>query len=460
MDDATPKSQLKRTLGLPSLFAVAVGAVVAQIVFVSILQGVGIGGASFFIALLIAFVLTLCYVFTYSELALMLPKAGSISSYTEVAIGHFPAIVATIAGYLAPAIFGLSAELFLLEYVLDVLYPGTFDEAGLIVLVVFAILNMIGVDVFSKVQNLLAYLMLASLFVIGVVGLMQADPRGTSMGSIWGDLSHLNSDVLGLTVLAIWSFFALEFVCPLIEETKNPKKNIPWSMIGAAMVLFVIYSLVALAGYRSVPADELTVSDIPHWVLVLELFGEKGKILMAILAITATCSTINTVIASLPRMLFGMAHNNQLPDVFMKVHPRTKAPWVGIVFVTLLILTPMLLLRGAQDIILVLMISAGTIWLVAYIVAHIDLMVLRKKYPAFKRPFKSPWYPVPQLLGIVGMVYMIIDNSPSPEMTVQVYINAGVILLIAGIYAWLWVKFKMRKNLFEPEPIEKALTEQ
>ena len=67
-------SELKRTLGLPSLFAVAIGVVVAQICFVSVLQGVAIGGASFFIALIIAFFLTLCYVFTFSELALMLPE--------------------------------------------------------------------------------------------------------------------------------------------------------------------------------------------------------------------------------------------------------------------------------------------------------------------------------------------------------------------------------------------------
>ena len=81
---------LKRVLGLPSLFAIAVGVVVAQVVFVSILQGVGIGGSAFFVALILAFILTLCYVFTFSELALMLPKAGSISADTEVSMGIFP----------------------------------------------------------------------------------------------------------------------------------------------------------------------------------------------------------------------------------------------------------------------------------------------------------------------------------------------------------------------------------
>lgn len=49
--------------------------------------------------------------------------------------------------------------------------------------------------------------------------------------------------------------------------------------------------------------------------------------------------------------------------------------------------------------------------------------------------------------------------SPSPEMTRQVYLNAGIILFIAGAFAWWWVKFKMKKKLFEPEPIENVLSE-
>jgi len=55
------------------------------------------------------------------------------------------------------------------------------------------------------------------------------------------------------------------------------------------------------------------------------------------------------------------------------------------------------------------------------------------------------------------MIFMIINNSPTPEMTLQVYMNAGLLILIAGIYAGLWVKYKMKKGLFEPEPIDQAL---
>ncbi len=455
----TQKSELKRTLGLPSLFAVAVGVVVAQVCFVSILQGVGVGGSSFFMALIVAFLLTLCYVFTFSELALMLPRAGTLSSYTEVAMGHFPAIIATITGYLAPAIFGLPAELFLVEYVLQLLYPGSLPNVGLIILVGITVLNLLGVEIFSTVQNVLAFMMIVALLIIGVAGFSPSSVLEGPNPSLWEGLSGLDMSVFSLVVLALWAFVGLEFTCPLIEETVNPEKNLPRSMIGAAVVLLLVYSLVALAGYNNVPMEELTGSDIPHFLLVQELFGDTGKLIMAVLAITATCSTINTAVATVPRMLFGMAHNHQLPGIFKKVHPSWQTPWFSILFVASLIMIPVLFLRDAQDFIVLMIISAATLWLVAYIIAHLDLIILRRKYSGFNRPFKSPWYPVPQIVGIAGMGYMIIHNSPSPEMTTKVYINAGIFVAIVGTYAAIWVKLKMKKGLFEPESIDHALSD-
>src|ERR1700712_150794 len=90
---------LEKVLGLTSLFVITIGLVVSQTSVVSILQGAGLGGGTFFVAILIAFIITLCYISTYSELALMMPKAGSISTYTAVSIGHFPAIIAAVSAY-------------------------------------------------------------------------------------------------------------------------------------------------------------------------------------------------------------------------------------------------------------------------------------------------------------------------------------------------------------------------
>jgi amino acid transporter len=453
------ESGLKKVLGFPSLFAAAIGLVVAQSCFVSILQGVGQGGASFFIALIIAFLLTLCYAATFAELSLMMPKAGSISTYTLTALGPFPAIIATISGYVIANILVSPAELYLLDEIFSNLFPGFSGYIGVIVIAVFAILNILGIDIFSKVQNVLAYTMIVALVIIGISGLTTSGTTGITTLSFLTEIKLTDGSVFSLVVLALWAFLGLEFICPLLEETKNPKKNIPKTFLWASVFLLVLYSMLALVGMRLLPAKELLGSRVPHWLLVETLYGKTGGIIMAVLALTATSTSINTVMASVPRMMYGMAVNKQLPSVFMKLHPKWKTPWFSIIVFALGILIVGGIFRNSKDFVVFLLISAATAWLLTYIIAHINVIVLRKKYPNFKRPFKTPLYPLPQLIGIAGMVYALIKNAPSPEIAEKVNLVFITFIGSTTLFAFLWVKFRMKKGLFETEAIKEVLND-
>jgi amino acid transporter len=448
---------LKRVLGFPSLYVIAIGVVTAQSCFVSTLQGAGIGGGSFFIALLIAFCLTLCYISTYSELSLMMPKAASISLYTAVSMGHFPAIIATLSGYLAPLIFGGPAELLLVEYVLNVAYPNVFHNVGFIILILLTLSNLLGIDIFSSVQNFLTYSMLTAGLLLGFAGSNPNVAGVTSSSALWHQLTHTQTDIFSLIVLAIWAFLSLEFICPLIEESKQPEKNIPKTMFLAAFTILILYGLMAYAGMKQVPAKDLSDSNIPHWLLGEALFGNTGRILIVVFSIASTAGVTNSVLATIPRMLSGMAHNNQMPAIFKTLHSRWQTPWFGILFAAVLQVIPLLIFKNMPDALLLLVISAATCWLLTYIVAHVDVLILRQKYPNFSRPFKSPFYPIPQILGILGMSYAIFNNAPTPEMTLKVYINSAFFLGITATYAFFWVRFKMKKGLFEVESLDDAL---
>jgi F0F1-type ATP synthase membrane subunit c/vacuolar-type H+-ATPase subunit K len=61
------------------------------------------------------------------------------------------------------------------------------------------------------------------------------------------------------------------------------------------------------------------------------------------------------------------------------------------------------------------------------------------------------------VFNLTALALWAFMDSPTPDMTFQVYMNAGILVLIASIYAGLWVKYKMKKGLFEPEPIDQAL---
>jgi len=96
--------------------------------------------------------------------------------------------------------------------------------------------------------------------------------------------------------------------------------------------------------------------------------------------------------------------------------------------------------------------------LLAYMICHLDVMVLRRRYPQMPRPFRSPLYPLPQIVGILGMGAAIYYISPSEDVTLRIFLSAGVVLGLVSVIGIVWVKFVMRKPLFKPEPIESLLT--
>lgn len=453
-------SAFKRTLGLGSLLAVSVGLVVSQGVMVLMLQGAGISGLGFIVPLIIAYLLAITYIYSFSELSLMIPKAGGLANYTEVAIGHFSAILAVFSGYVVVTMFAVSAELLLVDYVINKIFPDIFPKftIGFGLLTIFTLLNLKGIDLFAKLQSVLAFVMITLLLLMSFGALFGSmDAKPISIDVLTSDLNPMGFEVITLAALAIWGFVGAEFVCPLVENAKNPNRNIPRSMIIGMSVIFVTITLYCFGALLYVPADELAGSVLPHYDFALAAFGDFGLILVAVISITATCSTVNTCLAAIPRMLYGMALNGQAFPQLKILSKKNKTPWVAVLFVSFITGIPMVLLVDQPESIGLLLVSAAIAWLLSYIITHVNVIVLRRRYPNLKRPYKTPFYPLPQIVGIIGMLYAIYYASPAPELSYQIFSSAGIVLGIVAVLAFIWVKFVMKKGLFTPEPIEKIL---
>lgn len=452
------RSGPRRRLGLSALLAVAVGLVVSQGVMVLMLQGAGIAGMGFIIPLALAWLLALSYACSFSELALMIPRAGSLSSYTEVAIGQFPAILATFSGYVVVAMFALSAELLLMEFIIEKVYPHSMPplSVALGVLCLFTVLNLFNIDIFSRLQTVLALVMTVLLLVMGLGALTSEGVSNVSTLVATAGWNPMGLGVIALTALAVWGFVGAEFVCPLVEETRRPERNIPASMMIGLTVIFVIICLYCLGALLTVPQAELASNGLPHYLFATTVFGEAGQVFLVTAAITATCSTLNSSLAAIPRMLLGMARSGQAFGVFKLQGKRSGAPWVAVLFVALVTGLPLLLMHDNPDAINLLLLAAALAWLLAYVITHINVIALRRRYPHVHRPFRTPFYPLPQLFGIAGMLFAIWHVSPSPEMTVPIFTSAGAVLGIVSLIAVVWVKCVMGKPLFKPEPLAPA----
>lgn len=451
---ATSNKTSAAGIGLFSMLAICVGLVIVQGSMISATQGIGIGGTAFIVAMFVAWALAQFNAMTFSELSLMLPHAGTLATYTEKAIGHFPAIVSVFAGYVVVAVLAIPVEMFLVNLLINELLPGVFPDMSIpfAILVVFAITNYLGADVFSKTQNLLAMILLTALVLTGLIATFGSNPNAavaTSEAVSWSWDGVLDGSFIGLIALAMWLMVGAEFVCPLVNEVKDPVKNIPRSMSWGLTLILLVFLLFVFGAANRVPAETLATSELPYLDYVRAVFGESGLLMATVMGIAATCSTVNTVFAGVPRMLQGMAENGQAFPQMKILSKRYNTPWVGILFMAVTIAITMWM--TTVDTLIVLVISASTSWLLAYMVAHINVLVLRRRYPDAKRPYKTPFYPLPQIAGILAMGYVALNNAPTPEMTAQVYQISGGMLLVISLIALLWVKFYMKRGLFEPE---------
>jgi len=448
---ATAHPLVDKKIGLLTMMAICIGLVIVQGAMISALQGLGLGGTAFIAAMVGALILAQFNAMSFAELSLMFPQEGTLATYTQKAIGHFPAIVSVFAGYVVVAILAIPVELFLVDAMVGELLPGMFPEKSvpLLIIIILAITNLVGADVFAKVQNLIAFVLVSALVLLGLVAMSSGSSNALAGTPVdWGFGGVMDGSFIGLIALAMWLFVGVEYICPMVNEVKDPVKNIPRAMHYSLFAIFGIFLAFVFGASLFLDTETLLGSPLPYLDYANAVFGDAGLLIATVMALAATCSTINTILAALPRMLHGMAEQKQaFPQ--LKALNRFNTPWVGIVMMAVLPMIPFLTLD--IDSLIVLVISATTSYLLAYIISHIDVMVLRKRLPDHPRPYRTPFYPLPQIIGIIAMAYVIINNSPAPEMTQMIFSIAGGMLLLISVVAALWVKFYMKRGLFEPD---------
>lgn len=453
------QQELKKRLGFWSCLSVGVGLVVASSTLITLGQGTGIAGAGFIIAMFCAWVLQHFSAQSYAELACMIPSAGGIRSYTRVAMGALPAVVATISGFVIPNLLAAPTELAVASTMLSENFTAGFPPVfwGITLLVIIMFTNIIGIDIFAKFQLVFTVIMMLLLTVLGIIGLTgtgQAAPELPAM-----PFNPMGWDVLGLTAMAVWLYIGIEYVCPLAEETVNPEKNLPRAMVVGLLLIFGVNILYMFASLKYVPMENLFSSNTPHLLVAEAILGKEGLILFAIVSISASLSTLNTVIGVVPRILYGMGINHELPRIFGYIHKNFRTPVWGILFMSGA--TALFFVGGVAEAesLIVFIMAACCSWFLCYIIAHADVIILRKRYPNMKRPYKAPFYPVPQITGIIGMVYCILHIAPLPEMAPSIYKIAGILILLAALYAVFWLKYVTGTSLFKPLSMEEARQE-
>jgi amino acid transporter len=237
----------------------------------------------------------------------------------------------------------------------------------------------------------------------------------------------------------------------------NPNKQIKQSLFYGLTLSFIAMLIFGTGIAMQVPntvinsETNLRLLETPESALVFgeAVLGSTGKWAFIVVIFLATVALINTLIASIPRILYGMAIDGTLPSIFATLHPTYKTPYVGILFIGAIPMLGTFLIGTNTEGVFSLILSAICSWIFFYILVNVSVILLRLRRPDLERPYKAPLYPLPQLLAIVGLLVTFFYLTPPFLTASQIYIPFLCMLSLCGLYSFYWIKFKQKADLWK-----------
>lgn len=437
-----------KKIGIFGAVSTGVGMLIATSCFVSSASGSSAVGTPFIIAIIIACIANMLAVLSIAELNAIMPNlTGGIAQYTLAGLGPLLTIVTMVGGYLISNVFAAPAEGAMFANVMtemtDKAIPPEVFSVGITIILV--LINLKGVNMSTVLQEIVATFMVLSLLILSLLGAFQVGTNEpiTQEAVISSDLK----DILPLTAVAFWFFIGAEFIVPLGKDMKNPKK-VPLSMILSLGIMGLIQIIMVFGFHNYTQWSELGSAASPHLLYAVNMLGDFGRYWMIVVAIFAAVSTQNSIICSVSEICCGMAKMNLLPAFFQKKNKNGAPYWVIII---LGVITCLIEASGIStgEQVAFLTLTCSLFWMLSYITSHINVIILRRKMKNVPRNFKTPLFPIIQVIGIALQLYMMFNISTDSNQKMKIYILCMALFAGLFIYAFIWVKYKLKLPLMK-----------
>ena len=423
---------LRRSLGPWSLTALGIGSIIGTGIFV--LTGTAASqyaGPALVVSMVIAAVGCAFAGLCYAEFASMIPVSGSAYTYAYATMGELMAWIigwdlvleyalsaATVAvgwsGYAASFLrdFGvvLPAQLVAGPGQTVALADGTavqgvFNLPAALAVVAVSALLVTGINQSARVNTAIVVVKLAVLVLFVVCGIAYVRPENWTpfVPANTGEFGAFGwSGVLRGAGVIFFAYIGFDAVSTAAQEAKNPQRDMPIGILASLFVCTGLYIAVALVLVGIVRYTELNVADpIAVGIDATGLTWLSPIIKMG--ALLGLLSVMLVVLLGQSRIFYSMSRDGLLPPLFRAIHPRFRTPHYS----TMIIGAVVALAAGLLPIaVLSVLTSMGT--LLAFTIACIGVIILRRTNPELERPFRTPGMPwVPALGALICFVQML-----------------------------------------------------
>src|SRR5438046_5390601 len=407
------QQRLERVLGTPALFATAYGNVGSSIYYaLGLVAGIALGLTP--LVFVISGVIFAATAATYAEGTVRFPEAGGSSSFARNGFDELVSFIAAWAQMLNYVITIAISAFFVPHYLSifwEPLRTNPWDiVGGAIVITLLVLLNIVGIREAANLNIFLAVVDFATQLLLVLVGfaLIFSPHTVFSANLHWGVAPTWSSFFLAIPIAMI-AYTGIETVSNLAEEARDPPRDIPRSISWVAGAVFAIYFTLPLIALSALPVHRVDggyatlLGEQPKSgggggfandpVLgVVEHLGLHGtvlsvaKVYVGILAATILFIATNAGVIGASRITYSMSSYRQLPEIFRRLHPRFKTPWLSLIvfagFLSILFILP-----GNVDFI-GRMYAFGA--MLSFTVAHAAVVQLRRRPPHVEEPYRVP----------------------------------------------------------------------
>lgn len=442
---SVPTDALPRRIGLWTAVAIVVGTTIGSGIFRS---PAGIadrlpGPVPMMAIWVLGGLLALCGALTIAEVGGAYPETGGIYAYIREGWGRLPAFLYGWTELIVVRAASLGAiSITFSEYTIRVMgidpaaepYASYARYMAAVAIALVGTINIVGVSWGSLVQNVTSiakYFGLALIVVIALaIGLPQSGGANFTPGVPPGSFTMT---AFGLALVSVlWAYDGWSNLSYIGGEVKDPRRNIPRSLVIGMIAIISIY-LLANIGYLSVlTIEEMRTSRLVAADVADRLVGYPGVFFVAVTVMLSTFGTLNGSIMTSPRIFYAMADDRLLFKGIAKVHPRFRTPWVAIAIAMVLGIAFVLARTFEQ-----LADTFVTAIIPFYAMAVAAVYVLRRR-AGYNPSFRTPGYPVVPALFIVSVLYLLVnalvnETSRWPTAAVLAVILVGIPVYYATV---------------------------
>ena len=394
-----------------SLLFTAIGSIIGSGWLFSSLHASEIAGPAAMVSWVVGAIMFIFIGLSYSELGVMLPHSGGVARYPHYAFGSFASWSMGWVTWLACAAVAPVEVSAVLTYATSYLpwlenTNQTLTGWGILVAIALiaacVVVNYLGVTWFARVNNVLVWWKLA-MIVLVIVMLLAVGFHGAHFTQFGGFTPYGWHGVFSAIPAAAiaFSFFGFRQGIELAGETNNPKRNVPFTLIGSVIICGILYLLLQVAFIGSVPTTALhkggwaTVgSEFASSTGAAANFAPLAAIasflglawLAGLLYADAIISPTDTALiytSVTARMSYAMGRNRNAPAGLSKVNDN-GVPWVSLILAWVVGCIFFLPFPSWQS--LVGIVTSMTV--LSFGSGPIALLVMRKQIPELARPFR------------------------------------------------------------------------